>query len=246
MIRSGRGRVAATFEAFAFIWLAVLSSVVSAQGVGEVTHLSGVLSVRRDDGASRVLSVRSDVREGDLLTTQLDTFARVKFRDGGEVVLRPGSQLKVDRYAFAEAEPASDNIVLSLLKGGLRAVTGLIGKRSKERVAYKTPTATIGVRGTHFGILFCNDDCANMPTVSGNIPANGLHVDVASGSISIANSGGQTLLNAGQFGFVASNLTAPVIVPPENGVQITVPPNISNNAAGGRSITGDGAVRCLP
>lgn len=225
--------------------------VAAAEGVGQVTHLSGVLSVKRE-GGSRVLSVKSDVREGDLLATQQDTFARVKFNDGGELVLRPGSQLKIDAYAFAEAQPARDNIVMSLLKGGFRAVTGLIGKRSRDNVAYRTPTATIGVRGTHFGVLLCTpdkenagqNDCAGVPTLTGQPPANGLHVDVAAGLIVISNQGGQTQVGTGQFGFVASNVAPPVVVPAESGVPVTIPPSINSNSAGGRSIGSQGQTEC--
>ena len=66
--------------------------------VGTVTHLSGTFSVQQKDGASKVLSVRSDVKEGDLLSTEGDTYARVKFVDGGEVVLRPNTQFKVEKF----------------------------------------------------------------------------------------------------------------------------------------------------
>ena len=243
---SGRGAAMRNVLTIIILWglLATVLPSAMAAGVGSVTHVSGVLSVKRADGANKILSVRSDVMEGDTLATQQDTYARVKFSDGGEVVLRPGSQLKIDAYAFAESKPASDNVVLSLLKGGLRAITGLVGKRSRDNVAYKTPTATIGIRGTHFGLLFCNDDCAGVPSVSGETPKNGLHIDVSSGSIGVINAGGQTILNSGQFGFVGSATTAPIAVPPEQGVQVTMPPSIRDNEAGGRSVGGAGQTEC--
>ena len=69
-------------------------------GVGTVTHLSGILSAKGSAGASKVLSVKSEVNEGDLLTTETETYARVKFVDGAEIVLRPGTQLRVAAYSF--------------------------------------------------------------------------------------------------------------------------------------------------
>ena len=66
------------------------ASASLAQTAGTVTHLSGTLSVARADG-QRLLAVNSAVREGDLLTTERDTYVRIKFSDGAEVVLRPGS-----------------------------------------------------------------------------------------------------------------------------------------------------------
>jgi hypothetical protein len=47
-------------------------------------------------------------------------------------------------------KPDGDNASFNLVKGGLRSVTGLLGKRNKEKFAMKTPSATIGIRGTTF------------------------------------------------------------------------------------------------
>ena len=130
---------------------------------GVVTHLSGVLNVTRLDGTSKIISVKSEVMEGDTLRTEIDTFARIKFNDGGEVVLRPESILKLDNYAYDAAQKGQDNFMASLLKGGLRSVTGLLGKRNPDRFKLNTSAATIGIRGTHFGAVICNNDCANSP-----------------------------------------------------------------------------------
>ena len=48
-----------------------------------VTHLSGTLSVLKADGTARILSQNSEVESGDTLTTEKDSFARLKFTDGG-------------------------------------------------------------------------------------------------------------------------------------------------------------------
>lgn len=226
--------------------LAVLLGVTAAQAqtAGQVTHLSGVLSVKRADGSTKVLSVKSEIQPGDTLSTQGDTYARVKFADGGEVVMRPATQLKIENFAFNEAKPDSDSMVLSMLKGGLRAVTGLIGKRNRDKVAYNTPTATIGIRGTHFGALFCNNDCGGVPTTSGKPPENGLHVDVASGAINVKNQGGETTFNAGQFGFVRDPVTPPTAVPPQEGIQVTMPTSIAENKGTGKGVGSGNSSDC--
>lgn len=203
---------------------------------GQITHLSGTLSAKKADGSSKLLAVKSEVAEGDTLSTEKDTYARVKFADGGEVVLRPGTQLKIESYAYNAAKPESDSIVMNMFKGGLRAVTGLIGKRSREKVTFATETATIGIRGTHFGALLCQNDCGGVPTTSGTPPANGLHVDVTNGSVTMTNAAGTIQLNPGQFGYAASSNIAPVPVPPQDGVRVTMPSSISKDRAGGRGI----------
>ena len=208
--------------------------VAQAATAGQITHLSGTLSAKRADGTSKLLSVKSEVLEGDTLGTESETYARIKFVDGGEVVLRPGTQLKIENYTYNAAKPESDNVVMSMFKGGLRAVTGLLGKRSREKVSFQTETATIGIRGTHFGALLCQNDCGGIPTTGGRAPPNGLHVDVTNGSISMSNRAGTVQINAGQFGFVANPNTSPTIVPPQQGIQVTMPNSIASNKGGGR------------
>jgi hypothetical protein len=209
---------------------------VHAAPAGQITHLSGTLSAKRADGTSKLLSVKSDVLEGDTLNTETETYARIKFIDGGEVVLRPGTQLKIENYAYNATKPESDNVVMSMFKGGLRAVTGLLGKRSREKVSFQTETATIGIRGTHFGALLCQNDCGGVPTTGGKPPPNGLHVDVTNGAISMSNRAGTVQINAGQFGFVANPNAPPTIVPPQQGIQVTMPSSIAQNKGGGKGI----------
>lgn len=216
------------------------SAAAFADAAGVVTHLSGTLLARQASGASRLLSVKSEVRAGETLATQAGTYARVKFSDGGEVVLRPNSQLAVDAYAYRPGQAEQDRFAVNLVKGGMRMVTGALGKRSPDKVQVETPTATIGIRGTHFGALMCQNDCAGIPTVSGQVPPDGLHVDVAAGAIAVANPAGSQVFAAGQFGYVPSGQTPPVLLPPGQGIQVTMPPNISRNEAGGRSVDQSG------
>ncbi len=213
-----------------------LVAAADGSGVGQITHLSGTVAVKRADGTAKVLSVKSDIQQGDTLSTQNDTYARVKFVDGAEVVLRPNTEMKVASYSYNQAKPENDNVVLSMFKGGLRAVTGLLGKRNHDKVSFSTPTATIGIRGTHFGALFCNNDCGGIPTTTGKPPENGLHVDVTDGAVNLANAGGQQLIGAGQFGFVRDPQSPPAIVPPQQGIQVTMPTSIADNKGGGKGI----------
>ena len=217
-----------------------------AGSAGSITHLSGILFATRADGTSTLLSVNSEVMEGDTLMTEKDTFARIKFLDNGEVVLRPETVFKVDAYSYKPAPEAKqeDNIMLSLLKGGMRSVTGLLGKRSPEQFKLKTETATMGIRGTHFGALLCNDDCANIPTVSGQVPENGLHTDTAQGTTIVSNAAGSVIVPAGSFSYTASANAPPKLVPPSQGIQITMPTSISSNKGSGGGVGSSDSNSC--
>jgi hypothetical protein len=180
---------------------------VSAQaGVGTVTHLSGPLFGKKADGSSRALSVNSAVEQGDTLVTEKRTYGRVKFIDGGEVTLRPGTVFVVESYLFDKSRPADDKAVLGLVKGSLRAVTGQVSKRGNPN-AYKlkTSAATIGVRGTSYDLKICQDNCPGLE--------NGIYFTVIEGMIEVSNKGGTLTFGPGSYGFVRDENSIPVLLP---------------------------------
>lgn len=211
---------------------------------GEVTHLSGAVVARGDAGQTRVLSVRSAVREGDIVITADNTYARIKWGDGTDIVLRPNTQLKIDAASYEEGRPQSDSFAISLLKGGLRAVTGLLGKRNPSRFKLSTPMATVGIRGTHFGALFCNNDCQAIQTVGGEPPADGLHVDVSDGEIVVTTQAGAQDFRIGDFGYVRNLASLPILVPPAQGTRITPPQAVLSLTVGGGSVGRTGDLEC--
>jgi hypothetical protein len=217
---------AAALVAFLALVALPVAQHAYAAGAGEVTHVSGAVMARKADGQSRILSVKSEVAEGDVLATAENSYARVKFADGTDAVLRPATQVKIDSFKFQEQRPQADNVVLSLLKGGMRAVTGLLGKRSPASFRVGTPSATIGIRGTTFNALVVG------PGGGGALPP-GLYVDVLDGAISLSNKGGSQNFSAGQFGFAPNFNQPPVVLPANPGIQFTPPPSFSAPPQGG-------------
>ena len=211
---------------------------------GAVTHLSGAVVARRGDGQSQILSIKSEVNEGDVLATAENSYARVKFGDGTEVVLRPSTQMKVNTFQFEEQRPQQDNVVLSLLKGGLRSVTGLLGRRNPANFKVQAPNATIGIRGTNFGLLYCQDDCDKVQGPGGKPPANGLHVDVSDGAIVVSNAGGSKEFKVGEFGYVQNSQSPPVAVPPGQGTEVTLPPQALNQQILGGTVGTSSSLEC--
>ncbi len=218
-----------------------ISAGAHAAPAGEVTHISGAVVAQKPDGQSRILSVKSNVEQGDVVATADNSYARVKFADGTETVLRPATQVKIDRFNFEEQKPQSDGMVLSLLKGGMRAVTGLLGKRNPAAMRVATPSATIGIRGTTFNALLVDPDGGG----GGGGLAPGLHVSVIDGIIVLTNSGGTQNFAAGQFGYVPNANQPPVIVPANPGVQFTPPPSFqAPSALPGGGIGTAGGLAC--
>ena len=106
----------------------------------------------------RTLGKGLPLQEGDRLTTADGATAVVKLQDGTRMTVRPGSEMVLSQFKYKQ--DAQDNsMVINMLRGGLRAITGLISKSSPNAARIQTNTATIGIRGTDFDARICSRDC---------------------------------------------------------------------------------------
>lgn len=195
-------------------WL-LMSGISAAWANGTLTHMSGPVTVRSADGQTQPGRVGAKVNAGDTVITGAGAYARMEMSDGSEMVLRPDSQLKVENYKFDQARPAEDSFIFSMLKGGLRTITGLVGKRgNKNAYELKTVTATIGIRGTQFDLRVCQEDCGALP--------EGTYVAVRFGSVQASNALGSLAVEAGQVAHVPPRLQ-PLILQRDPGIGFTPP-----------------------
>jgi hypothetical protein len=144
-----------------FAALLLFGGAAWAQVVGTIAHLSGPLVAKKANGSVKVLNVKSEVENGDTLVAEKNTYAQIKFIDNGEITLRPNTTFKIEKFAYDADKADGDVASFDLVKGGLRSVTGLLGKRNKEKFALKTPSATIGIRGTTFIVQYVSSIDAN-------------------------------------------------------------------------------------
>jgi hypothetical protein len=90
--------------------------------------------------------VDGTVRQADAIVTGTDSRLLIRLRDQSVLTVGANAALNVDRFVIdAEAEPAG--VLVSMVRGAFRFVSGSRGAE-RERVAFRTPTATIGIRGT--------------------------------------------------------------------------------------------------
>lgn len=222
-----------------FLLFALLSTAALAAGAGTVTHLSGTLSVQRPDGSVRILSQKSEVFPGDVLTTQRDSYAQINFTDGSSLTMRPNTQLKIEQYRFVQDRPQEDSTFLRLIKGGLRTVTGLVGKRGNQD-AYKigTNTATIGIRGSSGDTLDCTFGCEGVTSTSHKLE-RGVYHTTYTGSYIMQTEGGSIIIGEGQFGFARDPKVPPVILPSDPGLNLSQLP--FTLGVGGAPLRGGGS-----
>ncbi len=102
-------------------------------------------------GKARELAVGGLLESGDVISVAKGTMT-IKFEDGQIVVLQENSRFAIEKYDYNKKKVADSNVVLALLSGGMRFVTGVIGGTRKDAIAMRAGTATIGIRGTDLAI----------------------------------------------------------------------------------------------
>jgi len=162
-----------------------------AQGTAVVTSATGSVQAQVGAGPSRVLRQGDEVAQGSMISTGPASSVVLKFDDGQIAALTANSKMVITTYQYAPAS-GTGSVLLSLLDGGMRAITGLIGKKTPDRVAYRAATATIGIRGTDVTIV----------TASGDVV-----VEVGDGEISFTFGGETIVIPAGQAIHLRANGT---------------------------------------
>lgn len=115
---------------------------------GVFKTMEGDVALLRD-GRSQPAVPGGALREGDRIVTGRNSAAAVVLNDGTVVSVGPNSSVDMTHYIF---DPTTQNgsLLLNLLQGTVRMVTGIMGKTNPELIKLTTPTTVVGVRGTDF------------------------------------------------------------------------------------------------
>ncbi|MGR8948267.1 MAG: FecR family protein [Gammaproteobacteria bacterium] len=153
-----------------------MQSAYAAKHAAKVIYSFGDVKAQGEKGA-RGLKKGDLVFSGESVATTRGR-AQIKFTDGGFASLQPNTEYKIDDYTFEGKADGKERSFLSLLKGSVRLVTGVIGKANRRNFRIKTAVATIGIRGTQ-GTL-THDPVTNVTSLRGH----GGEWDLESGSFS--------------------------------------------------------------
>src|SRR5256712_3021812 len=192
---------------------AALALPARAEPAGKVLSADGDVLVLRGSQILR-LSRGAAVESGDQIHTGSDGKVLIVFTDSGLVWIRANSDFVVDEYSYAQG--FREAAFFSLLKGGARSVTGLIGRRTRSNFRLRVPVATIGIRGTDFSVVMCQRDCRDS---DGTTAAKGLYGEVIQGRIAVTPFEDRLLereFAAGEFFHLADERStpAPLFLPP--------------------------------
>jgi hypothetical protein len=185
----------------------------AAEMAGRVLLAVGHVSTLRA-GKEIPLAAGASVESGDVLQTGAASNAQIRFTDGGVVALRPDTTFQVNEYHFTGKEDGSQKGFFSLLRGGFRTISGLIGKTQRETYKVSAPAATIGIRGTNYTLMLCEKNCA---AADGSPAQSGLYGGVTDGRIAVGNESGEKEFGRDEFFFVADMKSSPqpLLAPPD-------------------------------
>jgi hypothetical protein len=114
---------------------------------------------------TRSLQGGDKVHQDENIEVGNDALGEIKLDDDTKLALGPGSRLKLDKFVYDPAK-TSGSIVLNLVKGTFRFITGVA---SKPTYVLRTPAAAITVRGTIFDVFIQEDDTVWLLLLEGAI-----------------------------------------------------------------------------
>jgi len=177
--------------------LAAAYPVISySAGAGSIDFAVGNVTALSAAGAQRPLTKGAEISNGDTVRTGDGGRAQVRFSDGAMVSLQPKTEFRIDNYQYANRSDGSEKGFFSLLKGGMRTITGLIGRSNRDNYKVTTSVATIGIRGTEYTGAIDPD--------SGQLTVN-----TGEGLVEVCNAAGCVLLASGESGVVGGAGTTP-------------------------------------
>jgi len=122
--------------------------VVADDNVGTVKTIIGEVNVIRN-GVPLRASTGMKLLAIDEITTGKNSAAGLTLQDSTLLALGPKSVVQLNEFRYDPVK-RDGNLLVSVLRGSMRFVTGLLGKQNPGSVSIRTPTATIGIRGTDF------------------------------------------------------------------------------------------------
>ena len=176
----------------------VFAAAARAETAGQILAAYGEALALRD-GRIVQLHPGASIESGDQIHTGAESYVQIRFTDWGLISLRPRTDFVVDDYVYEASQGGRERAFFILLRGGVRSLTGLIGHRDHAHYRLRTPTSTIGIRGTHYSVLICRQDCLN---ADGTLGEDGLYGGVTEGRIAVSPYGGGALereFGAGEF-----------------------------------------------
>ena len=160
---------------------------------GRVDFTAGDVRVTGSDGTARPLVKGNEVKTGDRIVSDSNGRAQIRFSDGSYVSLQPNTDFDIKAYSYNGESDGTEKAFFGMLKGAMRTVTGLVGRKNRGAYQISTPTATIGIRGTGGVISVSADGTTLVQGTSGvwTLTTGGGSLEVPAGKAGAASDSGK-------------------------------------------------------
>jgi hypothetical protein len=130
-------------------WLLILAGWANAVDIGTISELRGNGEVVRQGTTDKLLAeLALGIASYDDVRTGNGRMA-IEFLDSSVVRLTEHSKIVIDDFVY-DPDPNKSKLALNMASGTARFITGRLAGIKKENIFIKTPSATIGIRGTDF------------------------------------------------------------------------------------------------
>ena len=161
-----------------------MAAVQSVANIGNITELTGSGRVIRDEAYKALIDF--DINSYDNIQTSNGRVG-ITFLDDSQVRLTEHSELIIDEFIY-DPDPSKSKMALQFASGTARFITGKLATIDKKNIFIKTPSATIGIRGTDFTVTV--DELGRSLVIL--LPDDD---GLPSGEIVVATAMGQVILN---------------------------------------------------
>ena len=172
---------------FVILWCLTFSSFASI--IGDVIKHEGSAVVQRTDGEDVESELDLDIFSYDTIKTGKGKVA-VGFIDDTRVDVTQHSKLIIDEFVY-DPNTKKGSLSLKAALGTVRYASGQIAKTTPTNVQIKTPTATIGVRGTDFSMTI--DEMGSSTIIL--LPSCDTNGNCFVGEISVESDAGMVIMN---------------------------------------------------
>ncbi len=122
-------------------------------------------AVIRSDGKTFTLNEGQPVKLGDIVATGESGQAQIVFPDQTRIVVGPNSQVQITQLLFRNSNSIR-RMSVSAVRGTFRFLSGSSPSRAYR---LRTPTATMGVRGTAFDVAVGQDRSTDLVVFNGEV-----------------------------------------------------------------------------
>jgi hypothetical protein len=149
-----------------------------------VEFVEGDVRIFDKTKAMRRVNVGDAINEGDSIVTGSDGEIHLHMGDEGLIAVRPNTKMRIAQFR-ADGDD-QDKGIFGLLSGTFRSVTGWIGRYNPRGYLVRTPTATIGVRGTdHEPLVIPPDSTEGDPGTYDKVNAGGTYIQTPQGRVDV-------------------------------------------------------------